>query len=117
MSLNKDLLEKIEMLEVTGQQFADQLRALGANEGGIDPYDFHRWRVEASKLLFSSLGPGNYYYEFFWKSVTRPELDHLQGGLRLLATVRSELQAVLPQEQTFPGRDQEAVEEVLATEF
>jgi hypothetical protein len=117
MSFDKDLLDKIRILEETGQQFLDRLTALGEAEEPIDALDFHRWRVEASKLLYFSLGSSNYYYERFWKSVTRPELSHLQEGLRLLATVKSELQAVLPPEQPFTGPDKKADREVVLPGF
>jgi len=117
MVFSKDLLEKIEILEGTGQQFVDQLMTFSAEEGSISAPDFHRWRVNVSKFLLLSLGPSNYYYECFWKGVTMPELDHLQEGLRLLATVKSELEAVFLQERPFPGRDREAVEEILPPEL
>jgi len=117
MSFDKDLLENLRMLEEAGQQFLNQLTAFGHGEESIDAPHFHRWRVDVSKLLYLSLGPSNYYYECFWKSVTKPELDHLQEGLRLLATVKSELEAVMPVEQTLTGREPETVGEVVLPEF
>ncbi|MBI4965072.1 MAG: hypothetical protein HY913_17495 [Desulfomonile tiedjei] len=117
MSLDKDLIETIRTLEETGQQFIDQMTAHGSGETPIDSHDFHRWRVETCKRLYLSLGPSNYYYECFWKSVTRPSLDHVQEGLRLLATVKSELQAILPPAPPVAASDRETAGEVVLPEF
>lgn len=117
MSVDRDLLEKIEMLEQTGHGFLDQSAPSGPDETAINAHEFHRWRVNVSKLLYLSLGPSNYYYECFWKTVTRPSLDHLHEGLRLLATVKSELLVVLPPVTPFKAPDDEVTGEVDITRF
>jgi len=117
MSVDRDLLEKIEVLEQTGRGFLDQSTSSGPSETAINAHEFHRWRVNVSKLLYLSLGPSNYYYECFWKTVTRPSRDHLNEGLRLLATVKSELLVVLPSGTPLTARDAEAPEEVDIAKF
>ena len=118
MSVDRDLLEKIKTLEQTGRGFLDQSMSSDPGETAINVHEFHRWRVNVCKLLYLSLGPSNYYYERFWKTVTRPSRDHLNEGLLLLATVKSELQVVLPPVTPFTGRDvRSSPEEVHITKF
>jgi|GEM_PF-3660362 len=106
-----EIIRQIEVLESRGRELRPQDLSSSPETYELDSDAFHRWRVEVSKLLFSTLGSSNYYYQCFWKTVGKPSVKSVDEGLRLLAQVRHELEDVFPRNALFcPVPDRPAVD-------
>jgi hypothetical protein len=115
MNNELDIIRRIEVLEQIGGELCPTSPSPGTDEFPVDDSGFHRWRIDASKLLFTSLGASNYYYQCFWKTVSKPCLRDVREGLHLLALVRHELEEIFPKDPPFcPVSDAVPAEEFVS---
>jgi hypothetical protein len=98
MNSELDIIRRIESLERIGNELCPASPSSVPDEFPIDDREFHRWKVDVCTLLFTSLGSSNYYYQCFWKTVSKPSLRNVLQGLRLLALVRHELEEIFPRD-------------------
>lgn len=96
MSRELEIIREIEVLESRGKHLRSERQASSSDRDELDSEAFHQWRVAVNKMLFSTLGASNQYYQCFWKTVGKPSFKDLDEGLRLLALVRNELEGVFP---------------------
>jgi len=96
-----ETIRQIESFERMGKELCLHASSSPPDERLVDAAEFHRWRVEVSKLFFLTLGSSNHYYQRFWKTVTRPSLKDVEEGLKVLAMVRHELEEIFPRDSSF----------------
>lgn len=96
MAIELESIREIEILERKGKELCLHHSTISPEQYQIDVEAFRRWRVEVSKMLFSTLGSSNHYYQCFWKTVIKPTVADVEEGLRLLAEVRNDLEGIFP---------------------
>jgi hypothetical protein len=89
-------LEKIETLEDIGREMVERDQIHGvAVEYEFDTCRFDAWRRKVIDLLYDLNGCEDISYQRFSKEVTRPHVNDLEKGLRVLAAVRDDVDADL----------------------
>ncbi len=92
MSVDRSVLEKIDVLHDVGRDFIEHPWSHGASVSYLyDPCEFDHWRRLVNDLLFMIGGCDDLYYQRFSKEVTKPHVRDLEKGLRILAAVRDDV--------------------------
>lgn len=96
MTPHDKTLEKIEALENIGREMVEREQIHGvAVEYEFDTCRFDEWRRKVIDLLYDLNGCEDISYQRFSKEVTRPHVNDLEKGLRVLAAVRDDVDAEL----------------------
>ncbi|MEW6350371.1 MAG: hypothetical protein AB1646_14990 [Thermodesulfobacteriota bacterium] len=92
MTVDRNILEKIDVLYDVGRDFVERPQLHGASVPSMfDPCEFDQWRRLVNDLLFMIGGCDDLYYQRFSTEVTRPHVRDLEQGLRILSAVRDDV--------------------------